>query len=66
MKILFQGKERETSSASVGEFLTQAGVARSGVLVEYKGEIYTEGMDLDKIKIEEGAELNIFQIVSGG
>ncbi len=65
MKIVYQGKEAETASATVGAFLAAAGVGADGVVIEYKGEILSAA-DAASAPLEEGAELNVFRIVAGG
>ena len=39
MKIVYQGKEMETATTTVGGFLASIGVAVDKVIVEYKGDI---------------------------
>ena len=66
MKIVYQGKPVETSAASVAAFLEERGVGPDAAIVEYCGEIHCERSDLSSLALSEGAELNVFQIVSGG
>lgn len=65
MKIVYQGKETESSAATVAEFLKERGVRIVAAVVEYKGEAYAPGEDLS-MPLEEGAELNVFHMVAGG
>ena len=65
MKIIYQGKETETASTSVGAFLAASGVAVDMVVVEYKGDILPAGA-VATTPLEEGASLNVFKIVTGG
>ena len=62
MKIIYQGKERETDAATVAAFLESVGVNASGAIIEYKGDVLADA----SAALEEGAELNVFKIVSGG
>ena len=66
MRIVYQGTETETAARTVGEFVDAKFPQRACVLVEYKGEAYGAGADLDSLPLEEGAELNVFKIVAGG
>lgn len=65
MTIVYQGKKTETTAANVAEFLASAGVGPSAV-VEYNGEILSSRDEAAGAALAEGAELNAFQIVSGG
>ena len=65
MKIVYQGKETETSPTSVGGFLASIGVAADKVIVEYKGDILSAEAAASA-PLEDGAELNVFRIVAGG
>ena len=64
MKINYQGKTEETSVATVAEFLDEKGVAANAV-VEYRGEVL-DASSLAATPLEDGAELNVYRIVSGG
>ena len=64
MKIIFQGNVVETDVATVGAFLAEHGGAQEAV-VEYRGEIFADAGVLN-IPLEDGAELNVYRIVSGG
>ena len=66
MKIVYQGAEAETDAADVAAFLASRLSDLSKALVEYRGEVFGPGGDLSALKLEEGAELNVFQIVAGG
>lgn len=66
MKIKYQGNEEETSATNVAEVLAGKGVVAKTAIVEYDGEIYGVEADLSALPINEGAELNVFNIVSGG
>ena len=65
MKIVYQGKEMETSPTTVGGFLASIGVAVDKVIVEYKGDILSAEAAASA-PLEEGAELNAFKVVAGG
>lgn len=64
MKIRYQGQEEEASAATVKAFLETKGGAANAV-VEYKGEILSSAL-LKTTPLEDGAELNVYRIVSGG
>ena len=64
MTIRYQGKNVETGVATVAAFLDAHGGARD-VVVEYEGEIL-ENAALSAVRLEDGAELNTYRIVSGG
>ena len=64
MTIRYQGKNVETDAATVAEFLDAQGGAKD-VVVEYKGDIL-ENSTLNAVRLEDGAELNTYRIVSGG
>ena len=66
MKIKYQGNDEETAATTVAAFLAGKGVNAKTAIVEYGGEIYDMGSDLSAIALAEGAELNVFNIVSGG
>ena len=66
MDIVYQGKPEETSAATVAAFLAEKGVDAKTAIVEYGGEIYAGGRDLSALALADGAELNVFNIVSGG
>ena len=65
MKIVYQGKEEETTVLTVGEFLKGKGVAAAAAVVEYQGGIHAPGDNLD-MPLVENATLNAFRIVAGG
>ena len=66
MKIQYQGNEEKTTATTVAAFLAGKGVNAKTAIVEYGGEIYGAEADLSALPITEGAELNVFNIVSGG
>lgn len=66
MNIVYQGREVETSAATVAGFLAEKGVDAARALVEYKGEVHAAGAGLDGLALDEGAELNVFALVAGG
>ena len=66
MTINYQGKETETAAATVAAFLAGKGVNAKTAIVEYGGEIYGKASDLSALPLTDGAELNVFNIVSGG
>lgn len=66
MKIIYQGRETETSAQNVATFVDVQVKRRSEVVVELNGGILDADADWSRIPLVEGAELNIFQIVSGG
>ena len=65
MKIIFQGREVETSAATLAEFLKSQGVEFKCVIVELDGALFSTEASLSA-PLREGAELNMFRIVSGG
>ena len=66
MKIKYQGNDEETAAATVAAFLAEKGVNAKTAIVEYGGEIYGAEADLSAVQLTDGAELNVFNIVSGG
>ena len=66
MKIKYQGNDEETAATTVEAFLAGKGVNAKTAIVEYGGEIYGAEADLSALPLNEGAELNVFNIVSGG
>ena len=66
MTIVFQGKPLSTDAVSVAEFLRAKGVDAAKALVESAGEVYAPGTLADDVRLTDGAELNVFQIVAGG
>ena len=66
MKITYQGKDEETAASTVAAFLAEKGIDAKTAIVEYRGEIYSAPEGLDALALEEGAELNVYRIVSGG
>ena len=66
MKIKYQGKDEETGATTVAAFLAGKGVSTKTAIVEYAGEIYGADSDLAALPLDDGAELNVFNIVSGG
>ena len=66
MKIKYQGNDEETAATTVAAFLAGKGVNAKMAIVEYDGEIYGAESDLAALSLTDGAELNVFNIVSGG
>ncbi|MBR4354072.1 MAG: MoaD/ThiS family protein [Kiritimatiellae bacterium] len=66
MTIVYQGNSVETSATSVAAFLADKGIDVATAIVEYGGEIYGKATDLSAQTLADGAELNVFNIVSGG
>ena len=66
MTIQYQGNEEETTVTTVAAFLAGKGVNAKTAIVEYGGEIYGAESDLAALSLTDGAELNVFNIVSGG
>ena len=66
MKIKYQGNDEETAATTVAAFLAGKGVTTKTAIVEYVGEIYGADSDLSALPLTDGAELNVFNIVSGG
>ncbi|MBQ7666524.1 MAG: MoaD/ThiS family protein [Kiritimatiellae bacterium] len=66
MKIKYQGNDKETAAATVAGFLDENGISAKTAIVEYGGEVYAADFDFSTIALSEGAELNVFNIVSGG
>ena len=66
MTINYQGNDEETTATTVAAFLAGKGVNAKTAIVEYDGEIYGADSDLSALPLTDGAELNVFNIVSGG
>ena len=66
MTIRYQGNDEETTTTTVAAFLAEMGVNAKTAFVEYGGEIYGAEADLSALSLTDGAELNVFNIVSGG
>ena len=66
MKIKYQDNDEETAATTVAAFLAGKGVNAKTAIVEYGGEIYGVESDLAALSLTDGAELNVFNIVSGG
>ncbi|MBO4448503.1 MAG: hypothetical protein J5807_03350 [Kiritimatiellae bacterium] len=66
MKIVYQGKDVETSAGTVAEFLAEKGVDAKKAIVEYASEVHAPGADLSGLKLEEGATLDVFRLAAGG
>ena len=66
MKIKYQGNDEETAATTVAAFLAKKGVNAKTAIVEYADEIYGADSDLSALPLTDGAELNVFNIVSGG
>ena len=66
MKVKDQGNDEETAATTVAAFLAGKGVNAKTAIVEYGGEIYGAESDLAALSLTDGAELNVFNIVSGG
>ena len=66
MKIKYQGNDEETAATTVAAFLAEKGIDAKTAIVEYGGEIYGADSDLSALSFTDGAELNVFNIVSGG
>ena len=66
MKIKYQGNDEVTEATTVAAFLAGKGVNTKTAIVEYAGEIYGADSDLATLPLADGAELNVFNIVSGG
>ncbi|MGN0826858.1 MAG: hypothetical protein ACI4QD_02880 [Kiritimatiellia bacterium] len=65
MTIWYQGHQTQTSAGTVGAFLRERNLPETAI-AEYKGEVYCGREQLDRLVLEEGADLNLFDIVSGG
>ena len=66
MKIKYQGHDEETAATTVAAFLEEKNVNANTAIVEYCGEIYGAESVLVALPLTDGAELNVFNIVSGG
>ena len=66
MTIRYQGNDEETAATTVAAFLAEKGVNAKTAIVEYGGEIYGADSDLSALSLADRAELNVFNIVSGG
>ncbi len=66
MKIVYQGKPVETTARTVAEFLSERSVDCAKAIVEFSGEVYAPGADLESVELKPGAELDIFKLTAGG
>ncbi|MBR5946886.1 hypothetical protein IKZ80_07360 [bacterium] len=64
MTIIYQGQKKETAAKTVADFLVEQKCAENSI-VEYQREIL-ESSETASALLEEGAELNVYKIVSGG
>lgn len=65
MKIIFQGKDAETSAVHVAAFLAEKGIAVGEAVIELDGEIVSAAAAAST-PLHQGAALNAFRIVAGG
>ena len=66
MNIVYQGETVETTTKTVAEFLSARGVDPAKAIVEYGGEVYAPGFDLQALILAEGAALDVFKLTAGG
>ncbi|MBR4258083.1 MAG: hypothetical protein IKQ17_03540 [Kiritimatiellae bacterium] len=66
MKIVYQGADAETSAKTVAGFLAERSVDLAKAIVEYGGEVYAPGADLESLALEDGATLDVFKLTAGG
>ena len=65
MTIIYQGRAEAADAATVAAFLAAKGIDAKTAVLEYKGDILS-AEDADAAALEDGAELNVYRIVSGG
>ena len=66
MKVVYQGDAVETAAKTVTGFLAERSVDLAKAIVEYGGEVYAPGADLESLSLEEGATLDVFKLTAGG
>lgn len=66
MKIVYQGGVVETPAATVAAFIASRGIDAAAAIVEYEGEVYAPGADLDALELKPSAVLDVFRIMAGG
>ena len=66
VKIIYQGKETETSAATVAAFLAERKIDGAKAIVEYAGEVYAPGADHTSVELKPGAALDVFKMMAGG
>ena len=66
VKIIYQGKETETSATTVAAFLAERKVDGAKAIVECAGEVYAPGADLTAVELKPGAALDVFKMMAGG
>ena len=65
MKIVYNGTEVETSARRLAEFLSEKGVNAASALVDMDGTVAV-GTALAQQPLHEGAQVEVFRLVSGG
>ena len=66
MKIVYQGDAVETAAKTVAGFLAERSVDAAKAIVEYGGEVYAPGSELESLALEDGATLDVFKLTAGG
>lgn len=66
MRIRYQGDLIETDARTLGAFIDARFDQREGLLIEHNGDALPFDTDLDARPLEDGADLNVFRMVSGG
>ena len=66
MKVVYQGSAVETAAKTVAEFRAERSVDLAKAIVEYGGEVYAPGADLESLSLEDGATLDVFKLTAGG
>jgi sulfur carrier protein ThiS len=66
VKVVYQGADAETSAKTVAGFLAERSVDFANAIVEYGGEVYPPGADLESLALVDGAALDVFKLTAGG
>ena len=66
MKVVYQGEAVDTAAKTVAGFLAERSVDLAKAIVEYGGEVYAPGADLESLSLEDGATLDVFKLTAGG
>jgi sulfur carrier protein ThiS len=64
-RVVFQGKAENTDAATLSEFLASKPFVKPGAIVECGGEVVVAGAGAD-VPLFDGAEINVYNVVSGG
>ena len=66
MKIQYQDELVDTAAKSVAEFLASQNVDAAKAIVDFNGEIFPPGSDLNSIAVKPGDKLDVFKMTAGG